>query len=270
VAAIISDWTATYGPRIVGVGVGVPGLVDAQNGFVIRAGNLGWEAVHLKDELSSRLPDRQGIWVQNDTNAQALGEHLFGAGRGFKDFVYLGIGTGLGSGLVINGQLVAGDTGAASEIGHLSLDPSGRACVCGLRGCIETVASGRGLLDETKEMLEKQVYPTSLAVDHGLTAKDVVQAAYHADPLAVAVMTRFADVLALVVAIYVATLNPARIILGGGLGRASFDFVQPIIKKELARRVPASRYQHLEIVRSEVASSAIGAASLVWQQRLNS
>jgi glucokinase len=266
VAGIINGWLEKYDTDIQGIGVGVSGIVDPINGLVIHAANLGWENVPLKSELENRIKNRQNISIQNDTNAEVLGEYYFGAGRGFHNIVYHGIGTGFGSGVIINDHLLIGNDNKASEIGHLSLDPDGKQCSCGLKGCIETILSGPGILEATNDLLMKNTYSTLLLPNQQFTTQDILVAAFNNDPLAVKVMSDFASVLSFVVSIYIAVFNPGCIILGGGIGRASFDLVLPIIKKELVWRVPESRYQNLKIVRSKLISSAIGASCLARHQ----
>lgn len=264
VAGIINTWLEKFNSNIQGIGVGVSGIVDPINGMVVYAANLGWENVPLKNELEKRVNYKHIVWVQNDTNAEVLGEYYFGAGKGYHNIVYHGIGTGFGSGVIINDNLLIGNDNKASEIGHLSLNPDGKQCSCGLKGCIETILSGSGILDATYNLLGKGLFPTSLSTDHQFTTQDVIEAAIDNDPLAKKVMFDFGAMLGFVVSIYVAVFNPGCIILGGGIGRASFDLVLPLIREELVWRVPKSRYENLKIVKSKLVSSAIGASCLAF------
>src|SRR6185503_1661407 len=135
---------------IVGVGIGSPGKVDSEHGVVYDAVNLGWKEVRLDEEITNRTGKSLPIWIQKDTNLNALGEYYFGACQECPDFVYMGLGSGLGAGIISNGQLITGSDWYAADVGHLSIDPDGPLCVCGGRGCAELAASGPGLVRVTR------------------------------------------------------------------------------------------------------------------------
>ncbi len=251
-----------------GIGIGSPGQVNPVEGVVRDAVNLGWREVHLAAGARSRLERDMPIWIQKDTNAGALGEYFFGAARGCADLVYLTIGSGLGGGVITNGVLVTGMTSSASEVGHLALDPiHGRQCTCGLRGCAETVVSGPGLIAITREYLAARTRQSGLRDRSDLTTAAVINAARSGDELAIAAFDQVGQWLGMVMAVCVAVLNPATIVLGGGLGLAAFDWLAPAAEHELHRRVLAKSYQPLSIVKSQLTSSAIGAACLVWSKQ---
>jgi len=268
IAMVINDWLEINNNNVIGVGIGIPGIVNPSEGLVVKAANLEWEGINFRDELSSRLRNKQEIWLQNDTNAEILGEYYFGAGRGYKNLVYLGIGTGLGSGVIIDGNLLTGDNNVASEIGHLVLFTDGRPCTCGLNGCIETIVSGRGVVDETIEKLQEGRLKTRLSITHELTSREIIEAAYDSDPLALEVISKLASTLGFVIAVYTAVFNPACVIIGGGIGRAGFDLLLPTIQNELVLRVPKSRYKNMMIKKSVLESSAIGASCLVYHNKM--
>ncbi len=254
---------------IAGAGIGTPGLVDGAAGVVRDAVNLGWREVALAREVGASIAAQCGralpVWVENDANSQAVGEFVFGAGRGLNDMALLAIGTGLGGAIIANRQLVAGATYTASEIGHIALDPDGgRLCACGLRGCVETVVSGPGLVKNAQELLARGGTSALGAAFH---AEDVVAAARQGDALAAAALTQSAQWLGIVLAMYVTLLNPAAIVIGGGLGLSAFDLLMPTARAELARRAIAPSLAHLQIVPAQVMSSAVGAAALVWQHQ---
>ncbi len=249
---------------VVGVGIGSPGYVDADAGVVRNAVNLGWQEVPLAHELGRQLPAGLPIQVENDANVQALGEYHFGAGRGCQDFVYLGIGTGLGSGILCGGRLVRGALFAAAELGHLSLDPAGRTCACGVRGCVETVVSGPGIVATAAELLAQGSHATALNAGPALTARVLTDAARAGDPLALAVFAKAGQWLGMVCALCAAVLNPARVIVGGGLGAPAFDLLAPAAVDELRRRVIRNNWAGLELVPSGLTSSALGASALAW------
>lgn len=248
---------------VAGIGVGTPGYVDPIAGVVTNAVNLGWDQVDLVNQLRARLRSDLPVLAENDANVMALGEYQYGAAKQCSDFVYASIGSGLGSGLVIDHKLVSGADFRAAELGHLSLDPAGRTCACGLRGCAETVVSGPGILATALELLAGGT-PSALSGRRDLTPEQVLQAAMERDPVAVAAFDHTAAWLGQALSACVALLNPQRIILGGGVGLAAFDLLTTGIHAELRRRVLPASYANLRILRSQVHSSAVGASSLVW------
>lgn len=248
----------------VGVGIGTPGQVNSVRGTVRNAVNLGWEEISLVDEICSRLVREIPIWIQKDANASALGEYYFGSARGCEDFVYLGIGSGLGGGIVTNGMLVTGADWNAAELGHLSLDPQGLQCNCGSRGCAETIVSGPGLLTLMETYLAQNNVPTQLSLDNPLSTQAIISAAQVGDQLALDALKEVGRHFGMVMAACVSTLNPGRIIVGGGLGLAAYDVILPAAQAELRRRVLPVSYTNLQILPSTLVSSAVGAACLVW------
>lgn len=250
--------------RLLGIGAGIAGQVDSQQGYVRLAVNLGWRDTPFVDDLRSQLSAPSPVWILTDAMASAVGEHIFGAGRGCTDFVYAGIGSGLGGGCMANGQLVIGATGSGAWIGHLSLDPLGRPCACGGRGCAETIVSGPGLVALVRDFIEEQRYPTRLGSGADLTPAAILQAAQAGDRLALEALSEVGRALGIVLAACVALLNPARVIIGGGLGLAAFPFLVEPALAELRRRVMPQSYQDLQVLPSALASPAAGAAALAW------
>jgi glucokinase len=254
---------------VVGIGLGTPGIVVPAEGVVRNAVNLGWDEVPLVSGIRSRLEHDLPVFVGKDTNASALGEYYFGAGRGCSDFVYLSIGSGLGGGIIANGQIITGAAWQSSELGHISLDPQGRPCACGLRGCAETIVSGSGLITLTRERLASGDFTSLLTDDAELSSASILSAARQSDTLALDVFTEMGTALGIVMAACVAVLNPARFVIGGGLGLAAFDLVTPPARRALAERVIQSSINKLEIIPSSLQSSAIGPSCLVWYGRSN-
>lgn len=248
-----------------GIGIGSPGRIDPQQGIVYEAVNLGWEAVDLPELLRQRLTEPLPLRIEKDTNANAVGEMYFGAAQGVADFVYLGLGSGLGAGLVADGQLIRGSQGIAADLGHYSLDPNGLPCACGLRGCAETLLSGPGLVRCVRRRLSAGNVPSRLVDSAGLSPQEILSAARAGDVLAQAALQELGEALGQVAAICAVTLNPAMLVIGGGLGSAAYDILLPPAREEFARRVPPARCQALEWRPSQSKSSAIGAACLVWQ-----
>lgn len=263
VADEINGMIGVANGHLLGVGIGSPGLVDTGTGVVLESVNLDWTNVAVGPEIARRLDAELPIWLQTDTIASALGEFYFGAGKGCSAFVYLSIGTGLGGGVVLNGEVLTGAHGLAGGIGHFSLDPEGLPCMCGLTGCAETIASGHGLLRVARRLLDEGRHETTLGGD-ALSPRAVVEAARDGDALAQAALAEIGRTLGLVMAPCVALLDPDRFVIGGGLGLGAFDFLSPAAQEELRRRVLPINYQHVEVVPSGLASSAIGASCLVW------
>jgi glucokinase len=267
VAKQILDLARQCPGALMGVGIGSPGKVDATQGVVYNAVNLGWDEVHLTGEIASRIQGSFPIWIQKDANLSALGEQYFGAGQGLRDFVYLGVGSGLGAGLISDGRLITGSDWYAADVGHLSVDPDGPVCVCGGRGCAETVASGPGLVHVTRQMLANSPSNTLLSNGEELTPTDVLSAARQGDGLALEALTEVGRVLGIIMSACTVILNPSRIVVGGGLGLAGYDFIVPAARRELVRRTTPESRGLLEVLPSQVESPAIGAACLVWYVR---
>jgi glucokinase len=268
VAGLAHELIETARQPVEGVGIGTPGRVNPADGIVYGAVNLGWEGVDLLAGVRARLPQDLRVWAAKDANASALGEYYFGAARGIDDFVYLGVGSGLGSGFLTHGHLVVGSTWIAGDLGHLSLDPQGLPCTCGLQGCVETILSGPGLVNCARRYVDEGRLLTHLRAGDELTPAGVLEAAQTGDPLALAALEEAGRLLGALLAICVTTLNPAMIVIGGGLGLAAFDYLAPPARAELARRALRQRWKNMAIVPSKVANSAAGAACLVWYKGL--
>lgn len=252
-------------PPLAGIGIGIPGQVNAKEGTVREAVNLGWGEVKLVEEMMGRLAKELPMRIDTDTNASTLGEFHFGVARGCSNFVYLSIGSGLGAGIFVDGRLVRGTTWKAAELGHISLDPEGPACKCGQRGCAETFVSGPGLIKLAEGFKQGGEQGSHLSGPEALSADKIIAAARAGDKAARAATGEMGRRLGTVMAIAVSVTNPAMVIIGGGLGLAAYDLLAPTAAKALSRRVLPSLYGHLEILPAGLAHSAIGAASLVLE-----
>lgn len=262
IAAEINALANETSEPISGVGIGVPGLVNPDAGIVLTAVNMGWLNVALREQVQQRVTIDAPVRVENDVRGAARGEFLFGAARGCSDFILLTIGSGLGSAAMVNGQIIHGANYFASELGHFVIDPRGDVCTCGLRGCAETVVSGRGLIGTTRELLQKR-FPSALNPET-LTTNSILDAAHVSDPAALAALERMGEWLGVVMASASAWLNPARIIIGGGLGNAAFDLLYAPASESYAQHVLRGSQTGVQIVRSQVESSAVGAAALAF------
>jgi glucokinase len=233
-------------PALVGVGVGFGGRVDAERGLVLRSHHVpGWDGFPLKDELERRLG--VPVVVDNDANAAALGEALFGAGRGQRHVLYVNLGTGIGGGLVLNGALYHGAHGLAGEIGHVTVDPDGPRCDCGKRGCLEAVASGRSIARRAREIAARDpAHATRLIALAGgevpaIDSRHVFAAAREGDGLAQALVRQTGDSIGLALAGAANLLDPDIIIIGGGLaetGDLLLDPVRAAVRRHLLPALP--------------------------------
>ncbi|MDR7537326.1 MAG: ROK family protein [Armatimonadota bacterium] len=241
-------------------GVGAPGPADPATGVVFAPPNLqGWRDVPLAALVRERLG--MPVAVENDANAAALGEHWVGAGRGVDDLLYITVGTGVGGGLILRGQLYTGVSGTAGEIGHMVLVPGGPRCACGRLGCLEAVASGSAIVREARAALAAG-RPSMLAGASALDAREVARAAAEGDPLAREVFARAAGYLGLAAANLVNLLNPAMLIIGGGVARAGELLLGPvrrIVQAEAFERPAAA----VQIVPAALGlhAGAVGAAA---------
>lgn len=218
--------------NILGIGMGAPGPVNYEAGIVLNVVNLGWpDQYPLKDRLeaATSLPAA----IENDANCAALGEMWIGAGDGAKDLVCVTLGTGVGGGVIVDGKVVQGINGAAGEIGHITAIPSGGApCNCGKTGCLETVASATGIVRLARIELakgRKGKLSEKLAENGSITAKDVFDAARNHDEVAQSVLDEISFHLGFVLANIANTLNPEKIVLGGGVSKAGDILLDPVI-----------------------------------------
>lgn len=258
---LISD----YRFQIMGIGIAAPGLIDPQNGVVKKAVNLKWNDVPVIDTLRNYISTSVPIYMQRDTVAETLGEYYFGAGRKCQDFAFLGIGTGFGAGALTSGHLLTGANNQALEIGHLSIDRNGPVCGCGNRGCIETLLSGNGLINRANDLFSASNEFHNDECDLSITTNKVIALAREHDPIAGSLIHQMGESLGLICAILKAILSPERIIVGGGLGKALFDYIAVIAEAEMNLRTLKIKGEKstTRLVKSNLKTSAMGAAAMV-------
>lgn len=217
---------------VIGTGVGVPGPVDA-NGIVHRAVNLGWGEVDLKKELSALL-DGMRVEGGNDANVAALGEMWKGGGQGHQNLVAVTLGTGVGGGIIINGEILTGATGAGGEIGHIHVeDDETEACGCGNYGCLEEYASATGITRLANRALAASNKDSVLRKGE-VSAKAVFDAVKAGDALAIEVAQKFGDYLGKGLGVIAGVINPEIFVIGGGVSKAGevlFDYIKPSYEK---------------------------------------
>lgn len=202
---------------VVGAGIGIPGPVDSE-GMVRTCANLGWGIVDAESDLS-RLLDMP-VKVGNDANVAALGEMWKGGGKGFKNIVMVTLGTGVGGGIIINGKILNGSTGAGGEIGHIHVqDDEEDTCGCGNKGCLEQYASATGIVRLANRKL-KTSRKKSVLRDSEVSAKTVFDAVKADDELAVEVAEQFGEYLGKGLAGIASVVNPEAFVIGGGVSKA--------------------------------------------------
>jgi len=260
-----AEWGA-----IRGVGVSFGGPVDVDAGTVLHSHHVdGWDGLPLVSRLTEAL--RQPVVIENDANAIALGEYRYGAGRGVHDLVYLTISTGIGGGIVLGGQLWRGSHGVAGEIGHMLVRPGGPLCTCGNHGCLEALAAGPAIARRAREALAAgQGGNVLLELARGdrqaLTAEQVFRAARAGDPVATAVVSAIAEDLGIAIAMFCSVVDPARVILGGGVAKAGEQLLTPV-RQAFRRYAFPMLADRVSIVQAAALDEGglLGAAALVAQ-----
>jgi glucokinase len=254
---------------ICGVGVGVPGFVDYERGFIYDLANVpGWTGVPLADLLEKKL--NVPVRIDNDVNAMAAGECTFGAGRTYQHAVFVTLGTGVGGALLINNQLYRGAHSMAGEIGHISIDMYGRSSPQG-KGGLEQYVGNRRIVERAVEALEKGRSSLIDELCRGdrsqITPKTIKDAASKGDPLAIEILDFVTDCIATAFASIAYVLQPQAFIVGGGVAQEA-DMMFGMIRKHLGERLSPHFMQRLEIKSAELGSNAgmIGCATLALME----
>ena len=218
---------------VAGVGVGAPGPVDGK-GIVHRAVNLGWGTFSIKDTLEDLL--NMPVMAGNDANVAALGEMWMGGGQGYGDLVVVTLGTGVRGGIIIDGKMLTGATGAGGEIGHIHVnDEEEEICGCGNKGCLEQYSSATGITRLANQLLASSDKDSVLRGGE-VSAKTVFDAVKERDPLAVEVAEKFGKYLGDGLASIACVVNPEAIVIGGGVSKAGeilIDFIRPHYEKNV-------------------------------------
>lgn len=251
----------------VGIGMGSPGTINRHDGTVIGAYNLNWKTLQdIRTEIEAKI----GIpfFIDNDANVAALGEAWRGAGESESDVVFLTLGTGVGGGIVVDKSLVHGASGAAGEVGHITVEPNGYLCTCGKTGCLETVASATGVVHLARDYADQFAGESSLKemIDDGqlITAKDVFDLAKEGDTLALKVVDKVAYYLGLACSHLANILNPSTIVLGGGVSKAGSiltETIQPYFEQYTFPTIRTTTKIRLAQLGND--AGIIGASSLV-------
>lgn len=254
--------------ELIGVGIGAPNG-NYFNGTIEFAPNLKWKGII---PIATLFSERLGIkaLLTNDANAAALGEMIFGGAKGMKDFLFITLGTGLGSGIVANGELIYGHDSCAGEIGHVIMFPDGRQCGCGRKGCLETYCSATGIKRTYTDLLMSRHEKTTLT-DKVADAKYIFDRAIHGDAAAIEAFDYTGRVLGLALANSVAYTSPEAIFLFGGLALSDQFIFDPTIKsfEENLLHIYKNKIKILPSQLKENTAPILGAASLVWKDLLN-
>ena len=255
--------------NIKGMGVGAPNG-NYYNGTIEYAPNLPWKGII---PLAAKFEESLGIptALTNDANAAAIGEMTYGAARGLRDFIMITLGTGVGSGIVINGQLVYGHDGFAGELGHVIAERDGRVCGCGRKGCLEAYCSATGVARTAREFLVARSEPSLLRniPAENIQSKDVYDAAVKGDKLAKDIFDYTGMILGRAFADFIAFSSPEAIILFGGLAKSGELIMKPI-RESLDRNILPIYRGKVKVIPSELKESdaaVLGASALGWEAK---
>jgi glucokinase len=244
VCEVVSELREATEESVVAVGLGIAGPVDAARSTVFFAPNLGWPQVPVRELLADRvgLP----VIVENDGNAAAWGEYVAGAGTNVQDLTVITVGTGIGGGIIINGQLLRGAHGAAGEIGHMNAVPNGRPCGCGRNGCWEQYASGNALVREARTLAAERRQEAGLLLSlgdgtpEGVQGVHVTAAAREGDPVALEAFTVVGTWLGRGLADLSSILDPGAFVIGGGVSEAG-DLLLASARATLTEKLAVGR-----------------------------
>jgi glucokinase len=247
------------------IGVSAPGPVDTAEGVITDPPNLpGWHNVPLARILRERL-GRPAV-LENDANCQGVAEHEYGAGQGYRHMIFITVSTGIGAGMILDGELYAGTSGAAGEVGHLSVAADGPVCGAGHVGCLEAFASGTAIANRARELIAAGMLPrTARIAEHNppLDAEDVFRAGEEGEAEAAAIIERAGRYLGMGLASLVNTLNPQAIVLGGGVINMGEKILGPAIDTARQRSF-AQSFSDVQIIEGKLGerAAALGAIAV--------
>ncbi len=268
----VVDLAGVSWSQVLAAGVGCGGPLDPHLGLIKEPPNLpGWVDVPLVQLLQDALG--VPVYLDNDANAAALGEHRFGAGRGVANLVYLTISTGVGGGIIIDNRLYQGENGNAGEIGHMSVAYNGRPCNCGSRGCLEAYASGTNIAARAREAVlagEPSSLVTLAGSAEAITGETVEAAIRQGDPLALRVWAETVEILGAGITNVIHIFNPRRVVLGGGITNFGDDLLFEPIRRIAAQRVMGPLAEVVEVVPAQLGGQVgvLGAVAVALE-RLN-
>ncbi len=247
-----------------GIGIGVPGIVNSRAGLVMSCANLDWKGVDLAGDVKN-LTGKE-CKVCNDANCAALGEQRFGSGKNFKNLVFITLGTGVGSGIIIDGKLFEGLGCAGAEAGHMGIQVDGDKCTCGNKGCWEEFISAKALTEQTQRAIEQN--PKSMLVEickEGVSGKSAFIGARAGDSVAKDVVQKYINYLTYGLIGLTNILHPQAFVLGGGVANEGVDLILPV-KNLLNEYIDNNGfYPYVDVVGASLGNDAgyMGAAALV-------
>lgn len=242
------------------IGVGSPGPLDVEKGLIVYTPNLPFKNFNIVKPIKDKY--KIDTYLDNDANVATLSEHMFGAGKGSKNMVYVTVSTGIGGGAILNGSLFRGSTSNALEIGHITVMKGGPRCGCGNTGCAEALASGTAIMKRAREAVESKV-ETSLKNYEEVTAKEVFLEAEKGDKVSKDILNDSLSYLGITISNIANSFDPDKIIIGGGVseaGRMVFDKIE----YEMERRCLKTIYNNCKVEKAVLGSKAgvLGAAAL--------
>ncbi len=263
---------APAGSRILGLGLGVPGLVDEEKGDLLFAPNLGWRDLPLRSLLEARFPFP--VVVDNEANLAALGESIFGAARLASYVLFVSAGVGLGGGVVLDGQVLKGANGFSGEFGHMTIDPQGLRCNCGNTGCWETLVSQWAVFRRIEQAIAagepSSLSGLSAAGPERLTVERVIEAAHTGDAVVLHALEETGRYLGIGLANLINAFNPEMVVFGGALS-AAYDTLLPSIRREIEARALHWSARGVNVVSARYGKDAcpVGGVASVYQRILS-
>ncbi|AKA70369.1 ROK family protein [Clostridium scatologenes] len=246
--------------QILAVGIGSPGPLDAKKGIILTTPNLPFKNFNIVEPLKNKF--NIPVYLDNDANAAAIGEYVFGAGQGTNNMVFITVSTGIGGGAILNGKIYRGNTCNALEIGHTTIEKDGPKCNCGNYGCAEALASGTAIGRSAKEAVERGE-KTSLSSYEKITAYEVFKEAEKGDAVAQKVLDKALNYLGICVANIIASFDPEMVIIGGGVSKGG-NIVFQKVKEVVDKRCFKAMSESTKIVPAALGTDAgvIGAVAL--------
>lgn len=246
--------------KVKSIGLGSPGPIDIKNGMISEPANLPF----VNFPIVKELVDEFGIdtYLDNDANVATLAEYMFGAGKGTENMIYVTVSTGIGGGAILNGKIYRGSTSNALELGHITVDVSGRRCGCGNTGCVEAISSGTAIMKNAQDALKSRVN-TSLRNYENVTSKEVFIEALKGDRVCKDILDNSLSYLGIAIANYANIFDPDAIVIGGGISGAG-EIVFEAIEKEMKKRCLGPILNNCKVMPSSLKdkSGVLGAIAL--------
>ncbi len=271
IEAVIAETMAQTGAKrddVIGIGVGSPGPLDRERGIVVTTPNLGWTNFPLRDAIQERT--RLPVRIDNDANCATLGEWWLGAARGANNVIGMTIGTGIGGGIIIGGRLYHGASDVAGEIGHATIDITGRRCKCGNYGCLEAYASGPSIADRAREAVSGDDNAMMIRMAGGdpgrITAATVYEAAKKGDDTALDVVRETSRFLGAGIANLLNIFNPDVVVIAGGVTQAGDTLFAPL-RREVRKRAFKPAVEACQIVPGVLTAAGVVGAVAAYKQQ---